>query len=42
VRFSHFPIVGLCPACAAEQPAEGATAEPGRAHEHRHTHPHRH
>ncbi|MGI8803980.1 MAG: transcriptional repressor [Solirubrobacteraceae bacterium] len=31
VRFTHFPIVGLCPACAAKGPAEGeegSAAEP--------------
>lgn len=38
VRFSHFPIVGLCPACAAAGPA----AVPGEAHSHGHGHPHHH
>jgi Fur family ferric uptake transcriptional regulator len=42
VRFSHFPIVGLCPACAAAPGAEAAEAGPAPAHQHGHAHPHRH
>lgn len=43
VRFTHFPIVGLCPRCAAdEQPRD---ADPAREHshgDHVHSHPHAH
>ncbi|MEA2299459.1 MAG: hypothetical protein QOF77_2395 [Solirubrobacteraceae bacterium] len=29
VRFTHFPIVGLCPSCAAKGPPEGEEASAG-------------
>lgn len=39
-RFDHFPIVGLCAACAAgDPPARGATHSHG---DHVHAHPHEH
>jgi Fur family transcriptional regulator, ferric uptake regulator len=44
VRFTHFPIVGLCPRCAA-QDAEGDSplADPEHEHSHGdHVHSHRH
>jgi hypothetical protein len=40
VRFTHFPIVGLCPRCAAKQPGDHASG--AREHDadnaHRHAH----
>jgi Fur family ferric uptake transcriptional regulator len=47
VRFTHFPLVGLCPACAAAEPAAGEEASagslpfPGSPHSHGgHVHSH--
>jgi Fur family ferric uptake transcriptional regulator len=34
VRFSHFPIVGLCPACAAEEPGTPPPPAPSGQHHH--------
>jgi Fur family ferric uptake transcriptional regulator len=41
VRFTHFPLVGLCPRCAAGEPAH--VGERPHSHgDHVHSHPHPH
>jgi Fur family ferric uptake transcriptional regulator len=46
VRFTHFPIVGLCPRCAADDAdADSHDADPKHQHshgDHVHSHPHAH
>ncbi|HWF25966.1 MAG TPA: Fur family transcriptional regulator [Solirubrobacteraceae bacterium] len=42
-RFTHFPIVGLCPRCAAGETPRGADHEHEHSHgDHVHSHPHEH
>ncbi|MEA2154017.1 MAG: hypothetical protein QOE11_157 [Solirubrobacteraceae bacterium] len=44
-RFSHFPIVGLCAGCAADDAAAGeqpGSVHPAQAGDHEHRHSHRH
>jgi Fur family transcriptional regulator, ferric uptake regulator len=36
VRFTHFPLVGLCGDCAAEDPPRACAAEPQASHRHGH------
>ncbi|MDQ6805650.1 MAG: transcriptional repressor [Actinomycetota bacterium] len=44
VRFTHFPIIGLCPRCAvSEEQADSPVADPEHEHSHGdHVHSHRH
>jgi len=51
-RFTHFAIVGTCPACLSEQPRKAVSRQPTKGdratmdeqheHEHPHTHEHEH
>jgi Fur family ferric uptake transcriptional regulator len=42
-RFTHFPIVGLCPRCAAGETPPGADHQHEHSHgDHVHSHPHEH
>jgi Fur family ferric uptake transcriptional regulator len=43
VRFTHFPIVGLCPQCAADDEPRDTDPEHEHSHgDHVHSHPHAH
>ncbi len=37
-RFDHFPIIGLCPGCAAEAGGDQASGGARHPHEHEHSH----
>jgi Fur family ferric uptake transcriptional regulator len=42
-RFTHFPIVGLCPRCAGGEEPRGADPQHAHSHgDHVHAHPHEH